>query len=262
MQRQDESWSRAAGFYEKEFVDPYLPGVRNPLHAALRKLARKGAKVVADLGCGIGPLLPFLAEHFGAVHAVDFAAGMLERARQRCPDAAHVHFHQRSLLDLAPLHGKLDVAVTVNSLVMPSVVDQENALREFRRCLKPDGHLLGILPAMDGVHYQAMLLVDRALDRGQPLASARKNAASNNDHSLYDFAFGQFTFQGIEQHFWQPFEIDYRLERTGFRLIRRRKVHLSWKQFMGHDTLKKYPPPWDWFFHAQPAEEGKTSAES
>jgi SAM-dependent methyltransferase len=252
MKPQDESWSRAASFYEREFVDPFRGDVKNPLHPALRALRKKGARVVADLGCGLGPLLPFLAERFDAVHAVDFAAGMLAKAREKCAGFTNVEFHERSLLDLKPLAGKLDVAVSVNSLVMPSVVDQENALREIRRALKPGGHLLGILPAIDGVHYQTMLLLDRSLDRGMPMASARKNAAANNDLELYDLAFGQFSFQGLEQHFWQPFEIDYRLARCGFRLVRRRKVHLSWKQFQGSETLKKYPPPWDWFFVATP----------
>ena len=177
---------------------------------------------------------------------------MLAKAREKCAEFANVEFLERSLLDLGPLAGKLDVAVSVNSLVMPSVVDQEKSLREIRRALKPGGHLIGILPAMDGVHYQTMLLLDRALDRGMPLASARKNAAVNNDLELYDFAFGQFKFEGLEQHFWQPFEIDYRLGRCGFRLVRRRKVHLSWKQFQGSETLKKLPPPWDWFFMATP----------
>ena len=252
MKPQDESWSRAASFYEREFVDPFRGDVKNPLHAALRTFRKKGAKVVADLGCGLGPLLQFLAERFDTVFAVDFAAGMLERAREKCAGFTNVEFHERSLLDLKPLVGKLDVAVSVNSLVMPSVVDQETSLREIRRCLKPGGHLVGILPAIDGVHYQTMLLLDRALDRGMPMAAARKNAAANNDLELYDLAFGQFSFQGLEQHFWQPFEIDYRLSRCGFRLERRRKVHLSWKQFQGSETLKKYPPPWDWFFAATP----------
>src|SRR5438552_4959417 len=115
MPEQADHWSRAARDYEKEFIDPYGPEVRNPLLTALRKRTGPKRKVVADLGCGIGPLLPFLAEHFKTVHAVDFAKGMLTRARERCKDLKNVHFLERNLNDLTPLHGQIDVAVAVNS---------------------------------------------------------------------------------------------------------------------------------------------------
>lgn len=253
MPSQDHFWSQAARSYEREFVDPFLADVKSPLKATLERLAAAGAETAADLGCGIGPLLPFLAERFAKVIAVDFAAGMLDRARHRC-SAGNVAFVQRDLLDLSSLAGSVDVAVSVNSLVMPSVADQETALRQIRQTLRPGGKFLGILPAIDGVHYQTMLLVDRARDRGQPEEAARKNAATLNDHSLYDFAFGQFRFQGLEQHFWQPFEIRYRFARAGLRLIRRKKVQLSWSQFAGEKDLTRHPPPWDWFFLAESAD--------
>ena len=58
MEGQDHYWSQIAGSYEREFVDPYRPDVRgNPLGPTLERLARK-RRVAADLGCGIGPLLP------------------------------------------------------------------------------------------------------------------------------------------------------------------------------------------------------------
>jgi len=250
MPDQSHYWSEAANIYDKEFIDPYRADVRNPLPKALRRVARRGARVVADLGCGLGPLLPLLSNHFERVIAVDFAAGMLDEARKRNVRANNVEYLERNLLDLTPLHGQLDAAVSVNSLVMPSVADQEQALRQIHACLKPGGLFLGILPAMDSVHYQTMLLVDRALDRDIPERQARMNAVKLNDHDLYDFAFGQFRFQGLEQHFWQPFEIAYRFARCGLRLRRRKKVHLSWEQFGGKESLKKYPPPWDWFFLA------------
>jgi SAM-dependent methyltransferase len=251
MPDQHHFWSKAAASYEQEFVDPFRSDVRSPLKLALKQLAAKGAKVVADLGCGIGPLLPFLAANFESVIAVDFAPAMLERARRRCPEATNITYLERSLMNLTSMAGLVDVAVSVNSLVMPSVADQETALRQIRAALKPDGRFLGILPAIDGVHYQTMLLLDRALDRGQPLLAARKNAAHLNDHALYDFAFGQFRFQGLDQHFWQPFEIGYRFARAGLQLLRKKKVHLSWAQFGGQESLKQYPPPWDWFFLAK-----------
>ncbi|MBI3408086.1 MAG: class I SAM-dependent methyltransferase [Planctomycetes bacterium] len=251
MPEQDHFWNQSARRYEEDFIDPYRPEVRSPLLRCLEKLA-KSNRIVADLGCGIGPLLPFLADHFQQVFAIDFASGMLERAREKTAGRSNIEFLQRSLTDLADLHGRLDVAVAVNSLVLPDVSQLEMALAEIRACVKERGWFLGILPAMDAVHYYTILLVDRALAAGKPIEAARKNAAALGDLAGYDCAFGQYTFRGLEQHFWQPFEIRHRFGRTGWRLARLRKVHLAWKQFACWEELQERPPPWDWFFLARP----------
>jgi SAM-dependent methyltransferase len=251
MASQSDAWSAAASRYEQEFVDPYHDGVRNPLPAALEALAQSGARTVADLGCGIGPLLPTLARLFARVLAIDFAPGMLQRARQRVAGLGHVEFFQRDLTDLADLAGMADVAVAVNSLVLPDPAQLECALRQAHEVLKPGGVLLGIVPAMDAVHYHTMLLVDRARRSGMPIDKARQNAAQHGEHALYDFAFGQFRYLGLEQHFWQPFEVRYRLRRAGFRRVRLRKVRLAWEQFACAAELARYPPLWDWFFRAE-----------
>lgn len=92
--------------------------MRNPLRRTIAELADK-QKVVADLGCGIGPLLPFRAEQFSRVLAVDFAEDMLTRARELCRGLANVAFLQRDLTDLPELTEQVDVPVAVNSLVLP-----------------------------------------------------------------------------------------------------------------------------------------------
>jgi len=250
MSDQAHHWSRAAATYEADYIDPYRPDVRNPLLKALQKLPSGRAWTAADLGCGIGPLLPVLADQFATVHAVDFASGMLQRARQRCAGLTNVEFVRTSLTDLRMLAGKIDVAVAVNSLVMPDLRDLEESLRQIRAAVRPGGHFLGIAPAMDAVHYYTMLLVNRALASGQPIDKARQNAACHADHDLYDFAFGLFRYQGLDQHFWQPFEVRHWLRHSGFRRIRLSKVHLSWKQFTCGEDLSDQPPPWDWFFQA------------
>jgi SAM-dependent methyltransferase len=255
MTDQAHYWSRAAKSYEEDFVDPYRPGVRSPLANALRQLADPGRKTVADLGCGIGPLLPFLAQHFRQVFAIDFAEGMLQRARERCHNLSNVEFYHLPLTDLASLSRRIDVAVAVNSLVMPEVTELEESLRQIHRLLRPGGVFLGIVPAMDAVHYYTMLLVDRALAAGRPMEVARKNAAHHAEHATYDFAFGQFRFQGLEQHFWQSFEVRYRLSRAGFCRIQLARVLLSWEQFAYGNDLREYAPPWDWFFQAELADE-------
>jgi SAM-dependent methyltransferase len=250
MADQAHYWSRAAEGYEQEFIDPDLPGVRNPVRKTLAALADP-ARTVADLGCGIGPLLPFLAAHFREVWAIDFAEGMLARARERCQGLTNVHFLQRDLTDLGELQGRLDVAVAVNSLVMPKLDTLEAALRAIHAALKPGGHFLGIVPAIDAVHYFTMLLLDRARQTGMPEDKARQNAAHHAEHALYDFAFGHFRYKGLDQHFWQPFEVRYRLRRAGFRRVRLVKVALAWEQLGCAKDLGHLPPPWDWFFQAE-----------
>lgn len=249
MSEQAHFWSQAAHGYEEDFIDPYLPEVRNPLRAALADLAER-RKTAADLGCGIGPLLPFLAKKFHRVLAVDFAEGMLARAREHCRDLTNVEFSQRNLTELGDLAGQVDVAVAVNSLILPDVGALEMALEMIHGTLRSGGHFLGIVPAMDAVHYYTMLMVDRARQSGMPQRQARQNAALHAEHALYDFAFGTFRYKGLEQHFWQPFEIRYRLRRAGFRRVRLKKVHLAWRQFNGGAELAEQPPPWDWFFQA------------
>jgi SAM-dependent methyltransferase len=252
MTDQAQFWSRAAKSYEQDFVDPYRAEVRSPLAHKLRQLSDPGRKTVADLGCGIGPLLPFLAEHFQHVLAIDFADGMLQRARDRCHSFRNVEFFHLPLTDLASLARRIDVAVAVNSLVMPDITELEESLRQIRRLLRPGGAFLGIVPAMDAVHYYTMLLVDRALADGKPMEAARKNAAHHAEHAAYDFAFGQFRYEGLEQHFWQPFEVRYRLRRAGFHRIHLTRVLLAWEQFAYEKELKNHPPPWDWYFEAEP----------
>jgi SAM-dependent methyltransferase len=251
MTDQAHYWSQAAKSYEQDFIDPYRSDVRGPLLETLEELADPSRKVAVDLGCGIGPLLPILAERFRHVIAVDFAEGMLARAHERCRGLRNVEFLLQPLTDLGGLAGRVDVAVAVNSLVMPNILDIETSLKQIRTILRPGGTFLGIVPAMDAVHYFTMLLLDRALAAGKPLDAARKNAAHFNEHSLYDFAFGQFRYQGLEQHFWQPFEVRYRLRRAGFRRVRLARVALAWEQFACADDLKAERPPWDWFFRAE-----------
>ncbi len=250
---QAQCWSEVADSYETEFVDPYREDVKNPLVSVLQSLATQNVRTIADLGCGTGPLLPFLTKHFQQVWAVDFAEGMLERARQRCcPDCQNLHFLRKPLTELNTWDKKLDAAVAINSLVMPDIKDLQIALQGIHHCLRPGGHFLAIFPAIDAVHYYTMLLVDRALALGKSNNTAQTQAARFAEHQYYDFAFGQFSFKGIRQHFWQPFEIRHRLKQAGFRKIRISKVWLSWEQFAcGVDFQKQHRPPWDWFARAE-----------
>jgi ubiquinone/menaquinone biosynthesis C-methylase UbiE len=253
LRNQKRHWSRHAANYDDVFIDPFAEGVENPLWMALGAVADPGGKTVADLGCGTGPLLPSLAERFGRVIALDFAPGMLEQARKRLgpQQARRVRFLERPMDDLDDLAEQIDVAVSVNSLVMPDERLIDRTLRAIRRSLRAGGRVMGIVPSIDSIQYHSMLLLDQALEQGLTPAEARRFTAYHAEHRYYDFAFGGFRFEGLRQKFWFPFEVEYRLSKAGFRDLSLEKVLYPWHDLFGGDfDLKAHPPSWDWFFQA------------
>jgi SAM-dependent methyltransferase len=255
LHNQDRHWDRQAARYAELFLDPYAPGVENPLWRALAEVPDSAAKTVADLGCGTGELLPYLTGRFGQVIALDFAPGMLERARSRLDREAssRTTILQRPMHELDDLVGRLDVAVAVNSLVMPDVRLIDRTLRSIRASLKAEGLFLGIVPSIDAISYHLSLLADRLLDQRYEPRDAERLAALQVEKRNYDFAFGRFQFQGLRQKFWQPFEVEYRLNKAGFKSTSLAKVLYPWDESLAEgEELVGHPPSWDWFFGARP----------
>jgi SAM-dependent methyltransferase len=251
---QGRHWSRHAADYEETFLDPFRPGVVNPVLDALRAVPGARKKTVIDLGCGTGPLLPELLGRFGTVVALDFAPGMIKRAKKRLGhDAAkNVTFLNRPMYELDDWAGRIDVAVAINSIVMPDTRDIDRTLRAVRAALRPGGLFLGVVPAIDAIHYGTMLIMDRALDEGATPAEAEARAAAEVEHELFEFAFGRFAFEGLRQKFWQPFEVEYRLRKAGFGAVAIEKLLYPWDdEIAGGAAFADQPPSWDWTFQAR-----------
>ena len=251
---QDRQWSRHAARYDELFLDAFSPGVESPLLRALEAIPEPGRRTVADLGCGTGPLLPHLVRRFGRVIALDFAPKMIARSRERLgPEGRDVAFETREMHALDDYAGALDVAVAVNSLVMPDVRQIDRTLAAIRAALKGDGVFLGVVPSIDAIHYHTMLLLDQALDRGVEPEEAERLAAFQAEHHYYDFAFGRFSYLGLRQKFWQPFEVRHRLRKAGFASVELDQVLYPWDESLGCGTeLAEHPRSWDWFFVARP----------
>ena len=154
------------------------------------------------------------------------------------------------------------MAVAVNSLVMPDVRVIDRTLRAIRASLRPGGLFLGVVPAMDAIHYHTMLLMDQALDRGLDPEEAERYAAFHAEHHYYEFAFGRFQFQGLRQKFWQPFEIRHRLAKAGFASVELDQVLYPWDESIaGGADFADHPRSWDWSFRARPLTEPTHDAE-
>lgn len=248
----ERDWDEIAGRYDEEITSPFQEGVINPLFDAIRAIPNKREMTVADLGCGMGPLLPFLSKHFGSVVAIDFSPRMLEKAQKRT-HAKNVSFHCRSLSDLSPFHGAFDVAISVNSILIPSSKKADAMLCEIHKTLKPEGIMAAIVPSMEAILYQATLVFDRELsilgDEEKALLSAKRLL----ERRKFDFISGIYDDDGLRQKFYYEFELKYRLKKAGFKNLRLKKVLYPWGEDMGSfEGFLHQPRVWDWFIEARP----------
>ncbi|HJQ83332.1 MAG TPA: methyltransferase domain-containing protein [Candidatus Binatia bacterium] len=243
-------WDRVADDYFAAVVSPFSAGVPRALLRALDAARTPERTVAADLGCGIGTLLPALADRFRRVLAIDFSAAMLARARTACR-ARRVTFHRADLADLAPFHERLDVAVTVNAVLTPDVERLDRIFDQLRRVLRPGGALVGVFPAMEPVLYQGFLIHERER-RVHTAPRARARTERILERRKYDFVFGTYRAGARVQKFFYAFELGRRLREAGFRRIRLGRVAYRWGDAVGgYESFPGEPPMWDWLVRAE-----------
>jgi ubiquinone/menaquinone biosynthesis C-methylase UbiE len=137
-----DQWSK---FYDNPAVQA---AVYRPVHSqVLRELHGDGARRILDVGCGTGILANRIQREMGSgveIFGCDWSAGMLERAVARNP---RVGWLQADAADLPFGDGGFDAVVTTEAFHW--FPDQESALREFNRVLRPDGtvHIALINPS-------------------------------------------------------------------------------------------------------------------
>lgn len=102
--------------------------------------------IVADLGCGTGPLSAELAGYVKAVIAVDNSPAMLKAAQKRLEGLSNIDLRRGDLEALPIEDATCDAAMMV--LVLSYLATPQSAVREMARILKPGGKavLVDLLP--------------------------------------------------------------------------------------------------------------------
>ncbi|MGC9334820.1 MAG: class I SAM-dependent methyltransferase [Anaerolineae bacterium] len=97
------------------------------------------SRAILEVGTGTGALIPCLQQAAPGARlvSIDLAGEMLQRARQRCPDASVVQADAHRLPFLA---SGFDLVVCHNAF--PHFADKPGALRSLACMLRPGGHLL------------------------------------------------------------------------------------------------------------------------
>jgi ubiquinone/menaquinone biosynthesis C-methylase UbiE len=129
-----DAWSF---FYDLPWIQRAV--YRAPQDAVLDRLRAARCRTVLDVGCGTGLLAARVRRELPRARVVgcDFSDGMLHRARVRARDAWWVEADAGRL----PFPSRTFDAV-VSTEAFHWFPDKRAALAEFRRVLRPGGHLL------------------------------------------------------------------------------------------------------------------------
>jgi SAM-dependent methyltransferase len=112
-----------------------------PLDRALLQtfLELTGPGTIADVGCGPGHVIRFLAQWNPDVIGVDLSPAMIDVAREAAPPLT---FTVGSMLALPVADGAWAGAVALYSIIHLSAADRAAACHELARVLRPGGRLL------------------------------------------------------------------------------------------------------------------------
>lgn len=254
VKEQVRHWNKISKAYANNILGPFSEGISNPIFWYIdNKIENSSSKSVIDVGTGVGNLLPHLSEKFQKVVGVDISSKMIEKARESVKDMENVFLYVRDGRDLSEFHGQFDVVVTVNSILMPNIVDVDKMLGELHNVLKEDGILLGTFPTMEAVLLMGFMAMEKAVEEGADHNSAVEKAKKVMAVEKCDFVIGTYNYDGLIQKHFYRFELMHRLKKAGFKNIRLRKIFYPWEDY-GEERLleiKNKNKPWDLFVFAR-----------
>lgn len=248
-------WDSVAYDYERKVLSPLYPGVKNPVYDFVASLNSEEYKRVADLGCGRGELLIFLAERFEEVWGIDWSDKMLSVAEKTVKGKTNVHLKKLDIRNLKTLYGHFDLVFTINTIAPATPGDAKRILREIFKSLRAGGLFVAIFPSFDTVLYQRDLTYTAYVENRLPPREAREKT---DDYFVgrnkLDLERGMYADDGVHsQKFFTEEEVNSLLTATGFQDVLMKKVLYPWDlaKKHGYGYFPGQPEIWDWFASAR-----------
>lgn len=245
---QKEDWDKVSNNYYEDILSPIKDCQRNLLFEDLESIKNSREMKVIDLGCGVGEAERFLSKNFKEVFAVDFSEGMINKARSRNKKFENVNFEVADITHLEELGENYDIAVSINSIIMPDIEKINLSFDNVNKILKNGGKFFCVLPSMEVYAYQALLIAEKVLKKNKSHGNIEVVVEKSIPENEHDFRLGIVDFDGRQKNYYR-FEILWRLKKAGFKNIEIKKILYPWKEFeeAGQTYFPKEDLPWDWY---------------
>ena len=244
------SWDSLAPCFEQNVMQIAEHDLDSTLKNEISRVA-KGRRLAADLGCGVGSLLPLLCRNFSTVYAVDFSPALLNEAQRRLTNP-NVRFIQHNLAGDKRLPIVADVTFCVNALITARPSNRRKIARSVFNATKKNGFALVVVPSLESVFHTYHTIVRCNVKDGYENHKALRSVNRLFKNEVLSPADGIVNIGGSPTKCFMREEIMNFLSDIGFEVEKVQRIQYPWHEEMTDaPTWLKAPYPWDWLVIAR-----------
>lgn len=243
-------WDSLAPSFERSVMQIAEHDLDSTLKNQIRRVA-KGRRLAADLGCGVGSLLPLLCQSFSKVYAVDFSSAILKEAKDRVTHP-NVHFVQHNLAGDRHLPWTADVTFCVNTLITARPSHRKKIGLSVFRATKKTGLSVIVVPSLESVFHTYHTIVRCNVRYGYKRHQVLRSVNRLFKTEVVSPADGIVNIGESPTKCFMREEITTFLSDIGFEVAEIQRVQYPWHEEMTNaPSWLKAPYPWDWLVLAR-----------
>ncbi len=241
-------WEDLANNFKQDVFEVYKNDANGLIARAIQAHSHN-AKTASDVGCGVGSLLPKLADSFSEVNAIDISPKCLKRAKKYCSQYSNIRYLD---VDLSAAKAKLpssDFSLCVNALIFPSLKGRINFLNTMVDALNNKGILLLVVPSLESALLRNHREIQWNLKSGMNTNQAQQSDFVGIDGvNAKNLSLGLISLDGVKTKHFLREELFIMLEQRGLAVLDINKIEYSWDtEFFKPPQWMQAPFPWDWF---------------
>lgn len=236
-------WNKIGSSYQEEIFDVFRSDRLKLLPKILQKYYNTSHTAI-DFGCGTGRAFEYLSPNFKSVFGVDISDSLLALASRS--EFKNITLKQHDLTK--PLRASADFGFCCNVVMLPEVDLNKIMLKNIRKCIKPGGNAVLVLPSLDSFFYSGWRLIEWCKKQKEELDMSDLSGFKG---SKLDLIQGIVRIDNVKtKHYMEP-ELQVLFTEAGFSDITINKLEYDWtSEFASPPKWMKEPYPWDWIVEA------------